>query len=92
MSLLSEFKEWQEKLLQLQQEGEALYARIEELERQNAELRQRLAAAGSREGDGFQALTGLYEEGFHICPGSFGQSREDECLFCLNFLLHKGQK
>lgn len=91
MSLLNEFKEWQKKLIELQQEGEMLCAQIEELERQNAELRQNLADK-DYEGDGFQALTGLYEDGFHICPGSFGQSRDDECLFCLNFLLHKGQK
>ncbi len=90
MSLLTEFREWQEKLLALQKEGEELYIRIEELERQNAELRQRLA-----DGDyagGFDALAGLYEEGFHVCPGSFGQSRDEDCIFCLNFLLHKGKK
>jgi len=91
MSLLSEFKDWQEKFILLQQEGELLYARIEELEKQNAELRQRLAD-GEYMGAGFQALTGLYDEGFHICPNDFGQERDDECLFCLNFLLHKGQK
>jgi regulator of replication initiation timing len=91
MSLLNEFKVWQDKLLALQKEGEELYTRIEELERQNAELRQRLAEGGFS-GDGFEALTDLYEEGFHICPGSFGQSREEDCLFCLNFLLHKGKK
>lgn len=91
MSLLSEFREWQEKLIALQQEGEKLYTRIEELERQNTELRQRLAN-GDYTGGGFEALTSLYEDGFHVCPGSFGQSREDECIFCLNFLLHKGKK
>jgi len=90
MSLLSEFKQWQDKLLALQKEGDELFVRIEALERQNAELRQRLT-----DGDfsgGFEALTDLYEEGFHICPGSFGQSREEDCLFCLNFLLHKGKR
>ena len=90
MSLLREFKEWQEKLVALQKEGEELYKRIEALERQNADLRQRLND-GEMNG-GFEALTELYEEGFHICPGNFGQSREDDCLFCLNFLLHKGKK
>ena len=91
MSLFSEFSEWQEKLAELQREGETFAERIAELERQNAELRQSLAEK-DYEGDGFQALTELYEDGFHICPGSFGQSRDDECLFCLNFLLHKGHK
>ena len=64
---------------------EELLARIEDLERQNAELRRRLAG-GSYEGDGFEALAKLYEEGFHICPGNFGQSREEDCLFCLNLV------
>ncbi|NLF80279.1 MAG: DNA replication initiation control protein YabA [Clostridia bacterium] len=91
MTLLAEFKLWQEKLQALQKEGEELMARIEELERQNAELRRRLAE-GDYEGDGFEALTKLYEEGFHICPGNFGRGREEDCLFCLNFLLHKGKK
>lgn len=90
MSLLSEFREWQEKLLALQTEGEELYTRIEELERQNAELRQRLN--DGEIGSGFEAVTGLYEDGFHVCPGSFGQSRDEDCIFCLNFLLHKGKK
>lgn len=91
MTLLTEFKLWQEKLQALQEEGEVLLARIEELEHQNAELRRRLAG-GDYAGDGFEALTKLYGEGFHICPGNFGQSREEDCLFCLNFLLHKGKK
>jgi regulator of replication initiation timing len=90
MSLLSEFREWQEKLIALQKEGDILYRRIEELERQNTELRQRLSD-GEYLG-GFEALTGLYEEGFHVCPGNFGQGREEDCIFCLNFLLHKGKK
>ena len=78
-------------MLLLQQEGERLYKRIEDLEKQNTELRQRLAQ-GDYAGSGFEALTSLYEDGFHVCPGSFGQSREEECIFCLNFLLHKGKK
>ena len=90
MSLLNEFREWQDKLLALQQEGEKLYTQFEELERQNAELRQRLANGDA--GGGFDALNSRYEEGLHVCPESFGQSREDECIFCLKFLLHKGKK
>ena len=91
MSLFSDFKEWQEKFIALQQEGASLQERIGELEKQNAELRQKLAS-GDSQGDGFTALKGLYDDGFHICPGSFGQERDEECLFCLNFLLHKEQK
>lgn len=90
MTLLNDFREWQEKLLILQQQGEKLYKQIEELERQNAELRQKIAQGNS--GGGFEALTNLYEDGFHVCPSNFGQNREEECIFCLNFLLHKGRK
>ncbi|MBQ1501684.1 MAG: DUF972 family protein [Firmicutes bacterium] len=91
MSLINEFKEWQDKLKALAEEGDALSERIADLERQNAELRQQLAE-NTNGGDGFQALKDIYDDGFHICPGSFGQSREEECLFCLNFLLNKGHK
>ena len=90
MSLINDFKEWQEKLNALAQESDALYERIAELERQNTELRQQLADNAG--GEGFQALKDLYDDGFHICPGSFGQSRDEECLFCLSFLLNKGHK
>ena len=38
------------------------------------------------------ALSGLYDDGFHICPDEFGKRREEDCLFCLNFLHHKGRK
>ena len=91
MTLLNEFKLWQEKLIALQKEGEEIYQRIEQMERQNIELRQKLAI-GDYPGGGFEPLTELYEEGFHICPDSFGQSRDEVCLFCLNFLLQIGKK
>ena len=69
MTLLNDFKEWQAKLIALQEEGEDIYDRIEQMERQNIELRQKFAI-GDYPGGGFEPLTELYEEGFHICPGS----------------------
>ncbi|MDO4541865.1 MAG: initiation control protein YabA [Bacillota bacterium] len=31
-------------------------------------------------------LRALFDAGFHICPSHFGESREDECIFCSSFL------
>lgn len=89
MSLYEDFQEWQEKLNALKQEGEELSRRIEEMEHQNFLLQQRMTGEDYR---GFDALGSLYDDGFHICPANFGQSRDEDCLFCLNFLLHKGKK
>lgn len=91
MSLYQEMLQWQEELNALLRQGHELTQRVAELERQNASLQKRLVDE-DYQGNGFEALTKLYEEGFHICPGNFGQGREEDCLFCLNFLLHKGKK
>ena len=31
-------------------------------------------------------LIKLYEQGFHICHGSFGRMRDEDCIFCLNVI------
>ena len=89
MSLYEDFMEWQGKLVALMQEGDELGKRIAEAEHQNIFLQQRLSNEDYR---GFDALGDLYDDGYHICPANFGQSRSEDCLFCLNFLLHKGKK
>ncbi|MDO4732867.1 MAG: initiation control protein YabA [Bacillota bacterium] len=91
MSLYQEIQQWQEALGTLLRQGEELCQKVAELEHQNANLQKRLVDE-NYQSNGFEALANLYDEGFHICPGSFGQSREEDCLFCLNFLLHKGKK
>lgn len=91
MSLYRDIRDWQAQLEGLTEYGKELAERVQELEQENINLKQRLVR-DDYQGSGFEALTGLYDEGFHICPANFGQSRDDDCLFCLNFLLHKGNK
>ncbi len=36
--------------------------------------------------EGHATLIELYNEGYHICPLSFGEKRTGDCLFCLKFV------
>lgn len=38
------------------------------------------------QGEGYDRLGQLYQDGFHVCPSNFGDSRQEECLFCLGFM------
>ena len=38
------------------------------------------------QGEGYERLGQLYNDGFHVCPSNFGDSRQEECLFCLAFM------
>lgn len=38
------------------------------------------------QGEGYDRLGQLYNDGFHVCPSNFGDGRQEECLFCLAFM------
>jgi len=38
------------------------------------------------QGEGYERLGALYNDGYHVCPSNFGDSRQEECLFCLAFI------
>lgn len=38
------------------------------------------------EGESYENLGRIYNEGYHICSMAFGQPRGDDCLFCIAFL------
>lgn len=45
-----------------------------------------LAYSRKIEGEAYDNLGRLYNEGYHICPMAFGQRRQGECLFCIAFM------
>jgi regulator of replication initiation timing len=38
------------------------------------------------QGEGYERLGMLYNDGYHVCPSNFGDNRQEECLFCLAFI------
>jgi regulator of replication initiation timing len=38
------------------------------------------------QGESYESLGRIYQQGYHICPAAFGQVRNQECLFCIAFL------
>ena len=85
-----------EELLALEEMLQRAFAQIEKMklaaesiEEQNKILRDKLSTERIR-GEGFESLSQLYDEGYHICHDYFAQRREEPCLFCLSFLYEEG--
>jgi regulator of replication initiation timing len=38
------------------------------------------------QGEGYEQLGQIYNEGYHVCPVAYGQRRSDGCLFCIAFM------
>ncbi|MEC9491062.1 MAG: initiation control protein YabA [Halanaerobiales bacterium] len=73
-----------------------LYQENEELQRENEELKNLLfedqADDSLHKKEGYSNLIDIYDEGYHVCPLSFGEKRKGDCLFCLNLLENQGKE
>ena len=38
------------------------------------------------QGESFEQLGRIYDEGYHVCPIAYGEPRRNGCLFCMAFL------
>jgi len=85
VSLVDDILYLEERLNSINQELKELRSKAEALETQNARLWARFSEEGLL-GQGQEALSRLYEDGFHICHAHFAQPRFEECLFCMALL------
>ena len=89
MSLMKELEALTETLQEALRQVEQMKLVVESLEDQNKILREKLSTEKIR-GEGFESLSHLYDDGFHICHDYFAQKRDEPCLFCLSFLYEEG--
>lgn len=89
VSLTEELLALEETLKDALAQIEKMKLAAESVEEQNKILREKLSTERIR-GEGFESLSQLYDEGYHICHDYFAQRREEACLFCLSFLYEEG--
>lgn len=84
MKIADQIEGISQRLKELLKDVEELRTQLGILERKNEQLSHFLQKEDRSQGAG--NLIKLYEQGFHICHGSFGGIREEDCLFCLNVI------
>lgn len=52
----------------------------------DTEERREVPSIALLEGESYDNLGRIYNEGYHICPVAYGQKRNADCLFCISFL------
>ncbi len=74
--LILEIGELKERVSYLEKEAnpEPQYQRLPEAERIKLQ------------GESYEQLGLIYNEGYHVCPVAYGEPRRDGCLFCIAFL------
>jgi regulator of replication initiation timing len=38
------------------------------------------------QGESYEQLGRIYNEGYHVCPVAYGEPRQDGCIFCIAFM------
>ncbi len=95
MKITDELKRLEEQFHAVLLEFAYLKEKIEILEDENEQLRYLLYQNKQKELGSCNELNNLYNEGFHICPEKFAQTRNEDCLFCFGFLkerMHSDEK
>lgn len=74
--LILELGDLKERVTRLEKEA---VAEPPQLRRQDSEMIR-------LQGEGYEQLGRIYNEGYHVCPVAYGEPRQDGCIFCIAFM------